>query len=53
VNFELTEELQDIKKVARDFAVKEILPTVDQDDKAHRFRRDLVKKMGELGFSAV
>ncbi|MBC7324649.1 MAG: acyl-CoA dehydrogenase family protein, partial [Moorella sp. (in: Bacteria)] len=26
------------------------LPTVDADDKAHRFRRDLVLKMGELGF---
>ncbi|MFZ5652644.1 MAG: glutaryl-CoA dehydrogenase Acd [Bacillota bacterium] len=50
MNFELTEELQDIKKLARDFAVKEIAPTVDQDDKAHRFRHDLVKKMGELGF---
>jgi len=50
VNFELTEELQDIKKVARDFAMKEIAPTVDQDDKAHRFRGDLVRKMGELGF---
>lgn len=50
MNFELSEELQDIKKVARDFAVKEIQPTVDQDDKAHRFRGDLVKKMGDLGF---
>ena len=50
MNFELTEELQDIKKVARDFAMKEIAPTVDQDDKAHRFRGDLVRKMGELGF---
>ncbi len=50
MNFDLTEELQDIKKVARDFALKEIAPTVDQDDKAHRFRHDLVKKMGDLGF---
>ena len=50
MNFELTEELQDIKKLARDCAVKEIQPTVDFDDKAHRFRRDLVKKMGDLGF---
>lgn len=50
MNFELTEELQGIKKLARDFAEKEILPTVDLDDKAHRFRHDLVKKMGELGF---
>jgi len=50
INFDLTEELQDIRKVARDFAVKEIQPTVDEDDKAHRFRRDLVQKMADLGF---
>lgn len=50
MNFDLPEELQDIQKVARDFAEKEVRPTVDADDKAHRFRRDLVKKMGELGF---
>jgi len=50
MHFELSEELQDIKKVARDFAVNEIMPTVNEDDKAHRFRRDLVAKMGELGF---
>lgn len=50
MNFDLSEELLDIRKVARDFAVKEILPTVDADDKAHRFRRDLVEKMAGLGF---
>lgn len=50
MNFDLGEELLDIRKVARDFAVKEILPTVDADDKAHRYRRDLVDKMAELGF---
>ncbi|HHW43515.1 MAG TPA: acyl-CoA dehydrogenase [Desulfotomaculum sp.] len=50
MTFDLPEELQDIKRVARDFAEEEILPTVDADDKAHRFRRDLVEKMGELGF---
>lgn len=50
MNFELSEELQDIRKVARDFAEKEIKPTVDEDDKAHRFRRDLVQKMADLGF---
>ena len=50
MNFDLTEELLDIQKLARDFALKEIAPTVDEDDKAHRYRGDLVKKMGELGF---
>ncbi|HZK17827.1 MAG TPA: acyl-CoA dehydrogenase family protein, partial [Clostridia bacterium] len=50
MNFELSDELLAIRKVARDFAEREILPTVDEDDKMHRFRRDLVEKMGELGF---
>ena len=50
MNFDLTDELLDIRRVARDFAVKEILPTVDEDDKAHRYRADLVQKMADLGF---
>lgn len=50
MNFALTEELQSIRKVARDFAQKEILPTVNEDDKAQRFRRDIVEKMAALGF---
>ncbi len=50
VYFELSEELQAIRKVARDFAVNEIGPTVAEDDRAHRFRRDLVEKMADLGF---
>lgn len=50
MNFALSEELLAIQKLARDFAEKEIKPTVDEDDKHHRFRRDLVEKMGELGF---
>ncbi|MFA5386024.1 MAG: glutaryl-CoA dehydrogenase Acd [Eubacteriales bacterium] len=50
MDFDLSEELQDIQRLARDFAENEVKPTVDADDKAHRFRPDLVKKMGELGF---
>lgn len=50
MNFDLTEELLAIRKTARDFATREVAPTVDEDDKAHRFRRDLVKKMADLGF---
>jgi glutaryl-CoA dehydrogenase (non-decarboxylating) len=50
MNFDLSEDLLDIRKVARDFALKEIQPTVDEDDRAHRFRRDIVDKMAGLGF---
>jgi len=50
MNFDLTEEQGMMKKLARDFAVKEIKPVVDEDEASHRFQKDLVKKMGELGF---
>lgn len=50
MDFDLNEELQAIQQAARQFAEKEVAPTADEDDKAHRFRRDLVGKMGELGF---
>jgi glutaryl-CoA dehydrogenase (non-decarboxylating) len=50
LDFELDDELQAIQEAAREFAEKEVAPTVDDDDKNHRFRKDLVRKMGELGF---
>jgi glutaryl-CoA dehydrogenase (non-decarboxylating) len=39
-----------LRQVAREFAEKEIRPAVDEDERSHRFRRDLVNRMGELGF---
>src|SRR3954469_11078150 len=50
MDFQLDEELQAIQEAAREFAEKEVGPTVDEDDREHRFRKDLIKKMGELGF---
>jgi glutaryl-CoA dehydrogenase (non-decarboxylating) len=50
MDFELSEELIAVRDLARDFAEKEIAPTAAKDDKEHRFRKDLIKKMGELGF---
>jgi len=50
MDFELPEELAEVQKLARDFAEKEIAPSAAQDDREHRFRKDLVGKMGELGF---
>jgi glutaryl-CoA dehydrogenase (non-decarboxylating) len=50
MDFELPEELAEVQKLARDFADKEIAPSAAQDDREHRFRKDLVGKMGELGF---
>lgn len=50
MDFELPEELAEVQKLAHDFAEKDIAPSAAQDDREHRFRKDLVGKMGELGF---
>ncbi len=36
--------------MAKDFAQKEIVPTLKEDERDHRFRPELVKKMADLGF---
>ncbi len=50
MDFDLSEELVAVRDLARDFAEKEIAPTAAKDDRGHTFRKDLVLKMGELGF---
>ena len=50
MDFGLSEELIQVRDLAREFAEKEIAPTAAKDDKEKNFRGDLVKKMGELGF---
>jgi glutaryl-CoA dehydrogenase (non-decarboxylating) len=50
MDFELPEELAEVQKLARDFSEKEIAPSAAKDDREHVFRKDLVGKMGELGF---
>ena len=50
MSFEFSDEVRAIKDMAAKFAQKEILPTVAQSEKKHEFQRDLVRKMGELGF---
>jgi len=50
MNFDLSEEIIAIQDMARKFVQNEILPRVAEDEKNHTFQRDIVKKMGELGF---
>jgi glutaryl-CoA dehydrogenase (non-decarboxylating) len=50
MDFAFSEEHQAIKDLARKFALKEIAPIVSHDDREHRFQKDLIRKMGELGF---
>ena len=46
---ELTEEHIMLRDMVRKFADNEIAPVVDKDENEHRFQRELVGKMAELG----
>ena len=50
MDFFLTEEQKAVRKLARDFAEKEIMPVVAEDDLAHKFQKDIVIKMADQGF---
>jgi len=50
MDFQFSEEILAIQDTARKFAQNEILPRVAEDEKNHTFQKDIVKKMGELGF---
>ena len=50
MDFELAEDQKILQQMVRDFAKNEVAPVIDADDKSHRFQREIVTKMGELGF---
>jgi alkylation response protein AidB-like acyl-CoA dehydrogenase len=50
IEFELTDEQRLIREAARDFADKEILPKVRENDRNEHFDLDLVKKIADMGY---
>lgn len=50
MDFLLNEEQRMVQEQARRFAENEIRPLMEQDEKEHRFRQEIVRKMGDLGF---
>ncbi|MCS7280377.1 MAG: acyl-CoA dehydrogenase family protein [Desulfobacterota bacterium] len=52
MDFRISEELEQMRKMAYEFALKHIKPTMEEDEKEHRFRPEIVKKMGEQGMFA-
>ena len=51
MDFELSEELQMLRDMARDFAAEKIAPFADEWDEKHYFPyEEVIKPMGELGF---
>lgn len=50
MDFELNEDQKAMREMAQKFAETEIAPHADQWDEEHFFPRDVIRKMGELGF---
>jgi glutaryl-CoA dehydrogenase (non-decarboxylating) len=50
MDFSLTEEQIAMRDMAKNFAEKKIAPTMEEDEKEHRFRKEIVKEMANLGF---
>ena len=50
MDFSLTEEQEAMQAMAKNFAEKKIAPTMEEDEKEHKFRREIVKEMARLGF---
>ena len=53
MDFSLTEEHMMIRDAARDFAQTELLPGVIERDNTQTFPKELVQKMGQLGFMGI
>jgi butyryl-CoA dehydrogenase len=50
MDFQLSDEQRLIAETAREFADREILPRVRENDRAGRFDRELASKLGEVGY---
>lgn len=53
MNFELSDEQRTIRETLRQFAEKEIKPYAAEWDKKEIFPREVIRKLGELGFIGV
>ncbi len=53
MDFDLTAEQKMLQENARQFALKEMLPTIREYEEKREINRDLTKKMGELGMLGI
>lgn len=53
MDFSLTEEQRAVQEAAREFAIGEVDPIVDEHDESQTFPMDVIKKAGELGFLGI
>lgn len=53
MNFELTEDHEAIRRIAREFAARSVAPIAAEIDKNARYPKELVDEMGELGLLGI
>ncbi|MFC5557523.1 acyl-CoA dehydrogenase [Ureibacillus thermophilus] len=53
MNFQLSEEHQQLREMVRDFAENEVAPTAKERDEEARFDREIWDKMAELGLTGI
>ena len=53
MNFDLTDEQQDIQRLVRDFAQNEVRPVAEELDREKRFPYEIVEKLGGLGLMGM
>ena len=53
MNFEVTSVQKELRALARKFVEKELIPILEEDEKAERFRPELIEKLGELGLTSI
>ena len=53
LDFELSESQKAVQELARNFAEKEMRPTVMKFDESQEFPLDVVRKLGDLGFLGI
>ena len=53
MNFDLSDEQQAIRNLARDFATGEVRPVAEELDRTKSFPYEIVEKLGELGLMGI
>ncbi len=53
MNFDLSDEQQAIRTLARDFATGEVRPVAEELDRTKSFPYEIVRKLGELGLMGI
>jgi glutaryl-CoA dehydrogenase (non-decarboxylating) len=53
LDFSLTEEQESVARMVRDFAAREIAPTIQEYDRNHEMNPQVLPRMGELGILGI